>query len=274
MLAQTCNSHTMLLRCPKSPIFSPIVMSDNIKDEENKYAAKATASIVEPGMRPGIFRNSHHHFVVKKTEKLASAVYVLTGFLSVDEPVRIRLRVCALELITRASDPAELSHPGSDLFSYRCGEMSAVLETARMAGLISENNATLLKTEYEALATYVRGDSLRITDRGVALDAVGPQTPKVNVKGHNTNVLKNLDMSKRARHVSGNNNDNRRKLILDVFNTKPDISIKDVSNVVEGVSEKTLQRDLLSLVSEGVLVKSGSRRWTTYRKAPESAATP
>ena len=40
--------------------------------------------------------------------------------------------------------------------------------------------------------------------------------------------------------------------------------IKEVSNIVPDVSEKTIQRELLNLVSEGVLKKTGEKRWSKY----------
>ena len=42
------------------------------------------------------------------------------------------------------------------------------------------------------------------------------------------------------------------------------MNVKDVLGVVAGVSEKTIQRELLALVDEGILKKEGERRWTLY----------
>jgi hypothetical protein len=56
----------------------------------------------------------------------------------------------------------------------------------------------------------------------------------------------------------------RREAILSVIRTKSVAGIKDVSMVIREVSEKTIQRELLGLVSEGILVKRGERRWSTY----------
>lgn len=59
----------------------------------------------------------------------------------------------------------------------------------------------------------------------------------------------------------------RRAVILGVLQKKDAITVKDVSNVIRDCSEKTLQRELLALVAQGVLVKEGERRWSTYRIA-------
>lgn len=57
----------------------------------------------------------------------------------------------------------------------------------------------------------------------------------------------------------------RREKILSIIRDKEVVSIKDIAFKISDCSEKTIQRELLSLVEEGVLVKEGERRWSTYR---------
>ena len=58
----------------------------------------------------------------------------------------------------------------------------------------------------------------------------------------------------------------RRGAIIKLLKEKGDAgaSIKDIAAAVPGCSEKTIQRELLFLAGEGVLVKSGERRWSRY----------
>ena len=56
----------------------------------------------------------------------------------------------------------------------------------------------------------------------------------------------------------------RQSIIINLLKRKKDIMVKDVAEVVHDCSEKTLQRELLALVSEGILKKEGERRWTRY----------
>jgi hypothetical protein len=58
--------------------------------------------------------------------------------------------------------------------------------------------------------------------------------------------------------------DDRRKIILDLIKEKPALTVKDIVKSIPSVSEKTIQRELLAMVSENVLVKRGERRWSTY----------
>ena len=68
-------------------------------------------------------------------------------------------------------------------------------------------------------------------------------------------------------HTKTEKKDARRDAILGVIRKKGKVTIKDVSLTMQEVSEKTIQRELLSLVEEGVLAKEGERRWSRYSLA-------
>lgn len=60
---------------------------------------------------------------------------------------------------------------------------------------------------------------------------------------------------------------NRRNSILKIIKDKKEVTIKDISSLIAEVSEKTIQRELGNLVSEGVLKKVGEKRWSKYMLA-------
>ena len=59
----------------------------------------------------------------------------------------------------------------------------------------------------------------------------------------------------------------RREALLDILKNKQKASIKDISTLIRDVSEKTIQRELTALIDEGVVLKQGERRWSTYSLA-------
>lgn len=59
----------------------------------------------------------------------------------------------------------------------------------------------------------------------------------------------------------------RSELIVKEVKDKGSVTIKDVSKLMKDVSEKTVQRELIALVSNGVLKKEGERRWSRYSLA-------
>ncbi len=58
--------------------------------------------------------------------------------------------------------------------------------------------------------------------------------------------------------------DVRKTQIVGLLKTKNDLTIKDFSLIIKDCSEKTIQRELLKLVKQGVLKKQGERRWSRY----------
>jgi len=61
--------------------------------------------------------------------------------------------------------------------------------------------------------------------------------------------------------------DSRRARIQKLIKDNREVTIKDITTYFPELSEKTIQRELVALVSEGVLKKFGERRWSRYTLA-------
>ena len=57
---------------------------------------------------------------------------------------------------------------------------------------------------------------------------------------------------------------NRREVIKRLLRSRGALTIKDILMVMPQHSEKTVQRELLSLVAQGGIKKLGERRWSKY----------
>jgi predicted ArsR family transcriptional regulator len=56
----------------------------------------------------------------------------------------------------------------------------------------------------------------------------------------------------------------RRQQILQYIRENGIVSIKDIASGVRGVSDKTLQRALIELVNDKIIIRHGDRRWSRY----------
>lgn len=56
----------------------------------------------------------------------------------------------------------------------------------------------------------------------------------------------------------------RKDKILSLIKDKKDISISDIVSHFKEYSQKTIQRDLISLVAEGLVKRTGEKRWSRY----------
>ncbi len=233
-------------------------MSGDLKDS-NQPAKRTGKSLDSVSQFQDFFANDHHAYLARKAERLSTAIHVVTGFIAKEEPIRLLLRSGALEIGQWSVDQNRLAAVGPDAFGARCAEMGSLLETAQAAGLVSSMNAKLILDEYARLASFVK-------DRyGFIRSQVSDI--KDDLQGHYGKGQKDIESErtyerKTVKDISQTSS--RRSDILALFNNKERISIKDAVDSIAGVSEKTLQRELLSMVAEKILIKEGERRWSTY----------
>ncbi len=58
--------------------------------------------------------------------------------------------------------------------------------------------------------------------------------------------------------------DDRRARIKTVLEAKGNATIKDISEIITDVSEKTIQRELNAMIEENTVKRQGERRWSKY----------
>lgn len=251
---------------------------DNHKGHNEQNIIRSAHSIV--------FGNNHFHaFIFKKTEKLVSALYLVTSFVPENEPMRITLREKSLYLLSDTMSLRTLSHkllpPAISTVVATILEITALLEIGKDSGYVSEMNASVLKEEYLALGTMLKRKGSGITPQGIeiteeilavpdmylaqlypnhAYGEEGSQKHTAQTQKSHTVTTKGIasEYKTQARYSD------RKQHILKLIKIKGTVSIKDVATEVRDCSEKTLQRELLSLVKVGILKKKGEKRWSTY----------
>lgn len=57
----------------------------------------------------------------------------------------------------------------------------------------------------------------------------------------------------------------RRERILDIIKDKGEATIKDISTTITDCSEKTIQRELIDMIKDNVILRDGERRWSKYK---------
>src|SRR3989344_2735178 len=82
------------------------------------------------------------------------------------------------------------------------------------------------------------------------------------------NIIDRNDREQNFLPGVGSERDDRRKVILALIKQRPALTVKDIVGNIPHVSEKTIQRELLSMVADGILHKRGERRWSTYSLRP------
>jgi len=205
-------------------------------------------------------------FIYKKTERLAKAIHLITPAFADSPSLRNRLDAIAIGLIDAAvvSSASARENLARELLT-----LSSVLAIARTGGLLSQMNADLIAREAQSLLQEVAA----YAEPRLALEEVPSLAQMMkNIPVQKAElVLPTGEVARKTAPVHkgqikdiGTNTNNRRAPILSVIKDKQNASIKDISTRIRGISEKTIQRELQALVGQGIIVKRGERRWSTY----------
>ena len=201
----------------------------------------------------------------KKAERLASALYLIAPALHDSVSLRVKVEALAVALTEAACLP-----PGTlaGALSRELLTLSSLLSMARAGGFISAMNADLIASEARSLLAEVAlYEEPRLTlAEPASLAVLARQAPRMTLSRPVSHMNAAAPSAPSTRESKGQS-PGRQQSILSFIKDKGHASIKDLSAIVRGVSEKTIQRELQVLIETGQVVKRGERRWSTYTPA-------
>ncbi len=237
-------------------------------------------------------------YLFKKTEKITAALYLVSGLLKDDEPIKWELRDRGIDLLS-SSFTASSAVPGDkniviqSIFTAALETLS-LLNVARISNLISEMNHKLLVREIDLVVGMLRDRLAQSAEKaGYVLSEAFFKTPdlfasgfrldnradaassKNDSKGRGSDIQYPVPDGRQAipsnegvsiqGHISTQQKkSNRQETIISVLKNQSDLTIKDFAKVIKDCSEKTIQRELIDLVNRGIIKKEGERRWSRY----------
>lgn len=254
---------------------------------------KISTEVAQNNIDPVSFFDLNNDFVLayKKTEKLASAVYMVTGLFSDNEPIKWTLRKKVGELLSFILTYKDTPEAGQTDFLYttktKALELVSLLEISLRGGLMSQMNFSILKQEFLNLVTILNDaisssnifpndglsktffedgqiSSQTLRDRSNADSFYKTTEINTGLQKMSFNVLKDRTVSHDADNFKKSN---RQNVILTLLKKKKELTIKDIALVIKDCSEKTIQRELNSFIAQGVLKRAGVRRWSKYSLA-------
>lgn len=237
-----------------------------------------------------------------KTNKLIVALYMVTDIMDKEEPLRNRLRTSGTAIISDMHyAPANALPKISEIMSFLdiAGVISLISEMN--LNILRKEFFELKKAIEESLQTSKPADSevnlSELFSRDFSLPSSRILPTRIGVQKGSTllKALKDINsptrlagaMAKRVENsMSDRNNSrtnadfevlkkNRREQILSIIKaslngaTITDIKTKAAllpaqAGGLTTSSEKTLQRELISMLKEGILKKTGEKRWSRY----------
>jgi hypothetical protein len=163
----------------------------------------------------------------------------------------------------------------ADLFS-----MMTTLRLHVSRGYLHQDTAKLLLEEYEGIVERMVGESrhlgVSVTAEDLEVSPVPEEAPLPSLPYPNhapeapsgiKDIYKGHSADKGHMVPQDHKGHLRTSLILDFVRKNRGASIKDISRVIKDCSEKTIQRELNTLIEQGAIIREGERRWSTYRLA-------
>ncbi len=229
----------------------------------------------------------------KKIERLVLATHLVTNFVPKNENVRESVRMHSqllLPLMLELRDGLHSVGPDSvNMVAAKVRHILSLLDVIHASGYISNMNLEVLKNAYAELMRFLIKSQDEVTSESLELREDHFVSVTGNSKGHNSkghgktlkdivvkDIVKDRKILKDTKTVdkprpqslrSKRRSTTRRMLVLDFVAKRAPVHIKDIALEITDCSEKTIQRELVSLVNDGVLKREGSKRWTLYSVA-------
>ena len=220
-------------------------------------------------------------FIYKKTERLAKALHLVAPAFADSRALKERIDSVAIAMVDAATLPPGIARTA---LSRELLLLSSLLGVARTGGILSAMNADIIAREAHTLLQEVAVyEEPRIfLDDAPTLSELAKDMPKKEAPASEPRVLPTASALRRTvrggalagqrkgqalKDTGGKTRihiKDRQDAILSVIRTKGSVSIKDISTLIRDVSEKTIQRELISLVAAGSVTKRGERRWSVY----------
>lgn len=246
--------------------------------------------------------NSHYYNeVFKRAERIASVVFYVLSYISSQEHTAVHhrnlsdksMRVHETAIATLNLHEYE-AKDGLHDFMQAIVALESAIHLASAARLFTGDVERVITEEIDALQRIVRNHYLQSGDAPATdtAQAVGPAPaptgslqsdsnptpaptapkPAAATSSRTASPARSSgtrsarpkgDMSSQAGAVYGTG-PARIDRIKTVLEAKGEATIKDIAEVITDCSEKTIQRDLNSLIDAGEVTRHGERRWSRY----------
>jgi hypothetical protein len=223
-----------------------------------------------------------------KTNKLITALYMVTDIIDRDEPLRNKLRTLGTGIISDIHQ-----NPLNAL--GKITEVMSFLDLAKALNIISPMNCDILRKEFTELDQSIRETSEKVQNQNAEIDlselfrespygertgskylseggtrigvqrgstlmkALSDKTNRMSDTRSSQKTIQDYDVLKRQR---------RSDIIQFIKSNGGSATITDIKlrgkGTLQNCGEKTLQRELVSMQKEGVLKKTGEKRWSRY----------
>lgn len=212
-----------------------------------------------------IHDETYYKYIFKKTERIVSVVFYILN--NVPENSRTVSHIEDIQHAARSVHDAVLQslesrmHTSEDIVrgvAHALIYLESKLTVAQVSGVISSEVLSVLQNEIDAV---LRGTQRYIGEEtNVLFSSIEEREPvkkQKNTRSLSTPLLQDGQLSA----VSTSD---RRARIKTILEAKGEATIRDISDIIKDISEKTIQRELNAMIEDNVVKRQGERRWSKY----------
>ena len=221
--------------------------------------------------------------IILRTKKITEALYRITDFFPDEEPLKWILRKEAVGVLNSFLNIEHVPYYERLKESRYCssiiGKILNLAELASFGSFVAKANFAVLSREYKAILFFING--LNHDELGPVLNTEPSKTDNeilspspyfytnIDKGGETIEPRKSVNYGNLVKSTAGDSGESlrfsgRHDKILSLLKERKEVSVGDIYHCFDGISEKTIQRDLMSLVNQGMLNMSGDKRWRRY----------
>lgn len=208
----------------------------------------------------------YYKYIFKKTERIVSVVFYITNTLGEED--RYKSHIEDIEHAARHVHDAVLqslearAHTAEDVVrgtAHALITLESKLRIAQVAGLIAPAVLQVFTSEIDAVLRGMNRymdtshDGFMLGETAAessASSTPAPQRPRTQTP--------------LGGEVAAVQKQSRQARIQTVLEAKGEATIKDIAEVITDVSEKTIQRELNTMIDKNIVKRQGERRWSKY----------
>lgn len=219
--------------------------------------------------------------VFKRVEKLVSVVFYILSHIDTKDSNETHLDLIkdrALKTHEISLETLQLQEQsmvdGLEKLQYALVNLDSTLRVAAAAKVLPYDLFSLTTEQIDGIQRYINNHYTKDSSFLFSGDSVLPSQSASTESAKKTNTSPAAKRPKKVSIPAGDISTDaylvysqmtdRSERIKTVLEAKPHASVKDISEVITDVSEKTIQRELNSLIEKGQVIREGERRWSRY----------
>lgn len=216
-----------------------------------------------------------------KLNKLITALYIVTDIMDKEEPIRLKLRTLGVEILSDLpTGQAGINSISNEDLNQKIQTILSFLDISLSINLISEMNCNILRKEFIELSQLFQlstkepypANPMWLKEFLAESPLLSPHpSPLLNKNKERGNSTPNILKKQRRNDIIRIIKENGGSATVSDIKNKASLVPASEENLPVGQAgslatcgEKTIQRELVSMVKDDILSKTGEKRWSRY----------